>query len=119
MRNYQISIFRTQGVHTCAYKTKGGTDTKPNAVENTRRFFLNEVATEKLSTEQTAACVLAPPPPPLSETSELVYCVADLQMSNQKLQEEVRKLKQVVEGMEDSNQKLAEENEELRNQARV
>uniref|UniRef100_UPI003AACB46B inositol 1,4,5-triphosphate receptor associated 2 n=1 Tax=Centroberyx gerrardi TaxID=166262 RepID=UPI003AACB46B len=53
------------------------------------------------------------------ETSELVYCVADLQMSNQKLQEEVRKLKQVVEGMEDGNQKLAEENEELRNQARV
>ncbi|XP_055367580.1 inositol 1,4,5-triphosphate receptor associated 2 isoform X3 [Betta splendens] len=53
------------------------------------------------------------------ETSELVYCVADLQMSNQKLQEEVRKLKQVVEGMEDSNQKLAEENEELRTQARV
>uniref|UniRef100_A0A668AAA0 Lymphoid-restricted membrane protein n=1 Tax=Myripristis murdjan TaxID=586833 RepID=A0A668AAA0_9TELE len=53
------------------------------------------------------------------ETSELVYCVADLQMSNQKLQEEVRKLKQVVEGMEESNQKLAEENEELRNQARV
>ncbi|XP_026217762.1 lymphoid-restricted membrane protein isoform X2 [Anabas testudineus] len=53
------------------------------------------------------------------ETSELVYCVADLQMSNQKLQEEVRKLKQTVEGMEDSNQKLAEENEELRNQARV
>lgn len=61
MRNYQISIFRTQGVHTCAYKTKGGTDTKPNAVENTRRFFLNEVATEKLSSEQTAACVLASP----------------------------------------------------------
>ncbi|XP_054480475.1 inositol 1,4,5-triphosphate receptor associated 2 isoform X2 [Anoplopoma fimbria] len=53
------------------------------------------------------------------ETSELVYCVADLQMSNQKLQEEVRKLKQVVEAMEDGNQKLAEENEELRNQARV
>lgn len=53
------------------------------------------------------------------ETSELVYCVADLQMSNQKLQEEVRKLKQVVEGMEESNQKLAEENEELHNQARV
>ncbi|XP_068573027.1 inositol 1,4,5-triphosphate receptor associated 2 isoform X2 [Cebidichthys violaceus] len=53
------------------------------------------------------------------ETSELVYCVADLQMSNEKLQEEVRKLKQVVEGMEDCNQKLAEENEELRNQARV
>ncbi|XP_070709648.1 inositol 1,4,5-triphosphate receptor associated 2 [Pempheris klunzingeri] len=53
------------------------------------------------------------------ETSELVYCVADLQMSNQKLQEEVRKLKQVVESMEDGNQKLAEENEELRTQARV
>ncbi|XP_022073343.2 inositol 1,4,5-triphosphate receptor associated 2 isoform X4 [Acanthochromis polyacanthus] len=53
------------------------------------------------------------------ETSELVYCVADLQMSNQKLQEEVRKLKQVVEGMEESNQKLAEENEELHVQARV
>ncbi|XP_041834060.1 inositol 1,4,5-triphosphate receptor associated 2 isoform X2 [Melanotaenia boesemani] len=53
------------------------------------------------------------------ETSELVYCVADLQMSNHKLQEEVRKLKQVVECMEEGNQKLAEENEELRNQARV
>lgn len=46
-------------------------------------------------------------------------CVADLQMSNQKFQEEVKKLKQVVEAMEDSNQKLAEENEDLRNQARV
>ncbi|XP_035851762.1 inositol 1,4,5-triphosphate receptor associated 2 isoform X2 [Sander lucioperca] len=53
------------------------------------------------------------------ETSELVCCVADLQMSNQKFQEEVKKLKQVVEAMEDSNQKLAEENEDLRNQARV
>ncbi|KAK2858825.1 hypothetical protein Q5P01_003445 [Channa striata] len=53
------------------------------------------------------------------ETSELVYCVADLQMSNHKLQEEVRKLKQIVEGMEEGNQKLAEENEELRNQARI
>uniref|UniRef100_A0A3P9PC83 Lymphoid-restricted membrane protein n=1 Tax=Poecilia reticulata TaxID=8081 RepID=A0A3P9PC83_POERE len=53
-----------------------------------------------------------------SETSELVYCVADLQMSNQKLQEEVRKLKQVVESMEESNQKLVEENEDLRSQAR-
>lgn len=55
----------------------------------------------------------------LSETSELVYCVADLQMCNQKLLEEVKKLKQVAEGMEDSNQKLAEENEDLRSQARV
>ncbi|XP_068442194.1 inositol 1,4,5-triphosphate receptor associated 2 isoform X2 [Clinocottus analis] len=53
------------------------------------------------------------------ETSELVYCVADLQMSNKKLLEEVRKLKQAVEGMEECNQKLAEENEELRNQARL
>uniref|UniRef100_A0A3P9H3X5 Lymphoid-restricted membrane protein n=1 Tax=Oryzias latipes TaxID=8090 RepID=A0A3P9H3X5_ORYLA len=53
------------------------------------------------------------------ETSELVYCVADLQMSNQKLQEEVRRLKQVGEAMEESNQKLAEENEELRSQARL
>ncbi|KAL3048426.1 hypothetical protein OYC64_007073 [Pagothenia borchgrevinki] len=53
------------------------------------------------------------------ETSELVCCVADLQMSNQKLEEEVRKMKLVMESMEDSNQKLAEENEELHNQARV
>lgn len=53
------------------------------------------------------------------ETSELVYCVTDLQMNNQKLQDEVKKLKQVVESMEDTNQKLAEENEELRNQARI
>ncbi|XP_034078971.1 lymphoid-restricted membrane protein isoform X6 [Gymnodraco acuticeps] len=53
------------------------------------------------------------------ETSELLCCVADLQMSNQKLEEEVRKMKLVVESMEDSNQKLAEENEELHNQATV
>ncbi|XP_061571132.1 inositol 1,4,5-triphosphate receptor associated 2 [Cololabis saira] len=53
------------------------------------------------------------------ETSDLVYCVTDLQMSNQKLLEEVKKLKQVVESMEESNQKLAEENEELHTQARV
>uniref|UniRef100_A0A672HFN4 Lymphoid-restricted membrane protein n=1 Tax=Salarias fasciatus TaxID=181472 RepID=A0A672HFN4_SALFA len=53
------------------------------------------------------------------ETSELVYCVADLQMCKQKLQDEVRKLKLVVESMEEGNQKLAEENEELRNQARA
>lgn len=55
----------------------------------------------------------------VSETSELVYCVADLQMGNQKLQEEVKKLKQVLESMEDGNQKLAEENEELRSKARA
>ncbi|XP_061523395.1 inositol 1,4,5-triphosphate receptor associated 2 isoform X1 [Phycodurus eques] len=53
------------------------------------------------------------------ETSELVNCLADLQMSNQKLQEEVKKLKQAVEAMEESNQKLADENEELRNQTRA
>ncbi|CAL8242116.1 unnamed protein product [Merluccius merluccius] len=53
------------------------------------------------------------------ETSELMYCVADLQMSNQRLQEEVRKLKQTVEVMEDGNQRLAEDNQELRSQARV
>lgn len=70
----------------------------------------------QLSVTPTSVCVCVSL---LSETSELVYCVADLQMSNQKLQEEVRKLKQVVEGMEDSNQKLAEENEELRTAARV
>lgn len=56
---------------------------------------------------------------PISETSELVHCVADLQVSNQKLQEEVKKMKQVLDGMEESNQKLAEENEELRHKARV
>ncbi|XP_055761354.1 inositol 1,4,5-triphosphate receptor associated 2-like isoform X2 [Salvelinus fontinalis] len=53
------------------------------------------------------------------ETSDLVFCVTDLQFSNQKLQEEVRKLKQNVETMEDHNQKLAEENEELKSQARL
>uniref|UniRef100_A0A4W5MLR9 Lymphoid-restricted membrane protein n=1 Tax=Hucho hucho TaxID=62062 RepID=A0A4W5MLR9_9TELE len=53
------------------------------------------------------------------ETSDLVFCVADLQFSNQKLQQEVRTLKQTVETMEDHNQKLAEENEELKSQARL
>ncbi len=53
------------------------------------------------------------------ETSDLVFCVADLQLNNQKLQEEVRKLKQAVESMEDTNQKLIEENEELKAQAKM
>ncbi|XP_043093750.1 inositol 1,4,5-triphosphate receptor associated 2 isoform X3 [Puntigrus tetrazona] len=53
------------------------------------------------------------------ETSDLVFCVADLQLNNQKLQEEVRKLKQAVESMEDTNQKLIEENEELKSQAKI
>ncbi|KAK2892756.1 hypothetical protein Q8A67_012744 [Cirrhinus molitorella] len=53
------------------------------------------------------------------ETSDLVFCVADLQLNNQKLQEEVRKLKQAVENMEDTNQKLIEENEELKAQAKM
>ncbi|TRY62251.1 hypothetical protein DNTS_020213 [Danionella cerebrum] len=44
---------------------------------------------------------------------------ADLQLNNQKLQEEVRKLKQAVENMEDTNQKLIEENEELKAQAKI
>ena len=48
-----------------------------------------------------------------------MFCVTDLQFSNQKLQQEVRKLKQSVETMEDHNQKLAEENEELKSQARL
>ncbi|XP_059367169.1 inositol 1,4,5-triphosphate receptor associated 2 isoform X1 [Carassius carassius] len=53
------------------------------------------------------------------ETSDLVFCVADLQLNNQKLQEEVRKLKQAVESMEDTNQRLIEENEDLKAQARI
>lgn len=85
-------------------------------MDNTVPVFVNLV-TYSLCYIQIASCLYVFPP--LSETSELVYCVADLQMSNQKLQEEVRKMKQVVEGMEESNQKLAEENEDLRNQARV
>ncbi|KAF5890789.1 lymphoid-restricted membrane protein-like, partial [Clarias magur] len=53
------------------------------------------------------------------ETSDLVFCVADLQFNNQKLQQEVRKLKQATEAMEETNQKLLEENEELKNQAKL
>nr|XP_023672474.1 lymphoid-restricted membrane protein isoform X2 [Paramormyrops kingsleyae] len=53
------------------------------------------------------------------ETSDLVYCVADLQFNNHKLQEEVRKLKQAMETMEESNQKLMEENEELLARAKL
>ncbi|XP_076861511.1 inositol 1,4,5-triphosphate receptor associated 2 isoform X2 [Brachyhypopomus gauderio] len=53
------------------------------------------------------------------ETSELVFCVADLQFNNQKLQQEVGKLKQAVEAVEETNQKLLEENEALKAQARV
>ncbi|CAL9682977.1 unnamed protein product [Knipowitschia caucasica] len=53
------------------------------------------------------------------ETSELVYCVTDLQLNNHKLREEVKKLKQGVEIMEETNQKLVEENEELRNQTKM
>ncbi|XP_048124407.1 inositol 1,4,5-triphosphate receptor associated 2 isoform X2 [Alosa alosa] len=53
------------------------------------------------------------------ETSDLIYCVADLQFTNQKLQEEIRKLKQAMESMEDTNQKLIEENDDLKTQAKV
>ncbi|XP_046728867.1 inositol 1,4,5-triphosphate receptor associated 2 isoform X2 [Silurus meridionalis] len=53
------------------------------------------------------------------ETSDLVFCVADLQFNNQKLQEEVRKLKQAAETMEETNQRLIEENEELKTQAKM
>ncbi|KAM6984778.1 inositol 1,4,5-triphosphate receptor associated 2 [Aplochiton taeniatus] len=53
------------------------------------------------------------------ETSDLVYCVADLQFSNQKLQEEVKKLKQSMENIEEANQKLVEENQGLHNQAKI
>ncbi|KAJ8392334.1 hypothetical protein AAFF_G00076980 [Aldrovandia affinis] len=53
------------------------------------------------------------------ETSDLVYCVADLQFNNQKLQDEVRKLKQATETMEDLNHKLIEENETLKTQAKI
>ena len=56
---------------------------------------------------------------PRRETSDLVYCVADLQFSNHKLQEDVRKLKQAMEAMEDTNLRLAEENEQLRSQAKM
>ncbi|CAL8328805.1 unnamed protein product [Boreogadus saida] len=52
------------------------------------------------------------------ETSELVYCVADLQMSNQRLQEEMKTLKQTAELLEEGNQRLVEENGELRGHAR-
>ncbi|XP_069048828.1 inositol 1,4,5-triphosphate receptor associated 2 isoform X1 [Lepisosteus oculatus] len=52
------------------------------------------------------------------ETSDLVYCVADLQFNNQKLQDEVRKLKLAVDTMEETNNKLMEENEELKTQAK-
>ncbi|KAK1790302.1 hypothetical protein P4O66_014218 [Electrophorus voltai] len=53
------------------------------------------------------------------ETSDLVFCVADLQFNNQKLQQEVGKLKQAVEVMEETNQKLLEQNEELKAQTRA
>ncbi|MBN3317509.1 LRMP protein, partial [Atractosteus spatula] len=52
------------------------------------------------------------------ETSDLVYCVADLQFNNQKLQDEVRKLKLAVDTMEETNNKLMEENEDLKTQAK-
>lgn len=42
-------------------KTKEATHIKPRAVYNTQRFFSDEVATEKLCSEQKPACVLAPP----------------------------------------------------------
>ncbi|MGH0147562.1 UNVERIFIED_CONTAM: hypothetical protein FKN15_076843 [Acipenser sinensis] len=52
------------------------------------------------------------------ETSDLVYCVADLQFNNQKLHNEMRKLKLAVEVMEEANNKLLEEKEDFRAQAK-
>ncbi|XP_039617504.1 inositol 1,4,5-triphosphate receptor associated 2 isoform X3 [Polypterus senegalus] len=52
------------------------------------------------------------------ETSDLVYCVADLQFNNQKLLDEMRKMKHAVETTEEANHKLVEEIEKLRAHAR-
>uniref|UniRef100_A0A8C4X650 Lymphoid-restricted membrane protein-like n=1 Tax=Erpetoichthys calabaricus TaxID=27687 RepID=A0A8C4X650_ERPCA len=52
------------------------------------------------------------------ETSDLVYCVADLQFNNQKLLDEMRKMKHAVETTEEANHKLVEEIEKLRAYAR-
>ncbi|RXM33365.1 Lymphoid-restricted membrane protein [Acipenser ruthenus] len=52
------------------------------------------------------------------ETSDLVYCVADLQFNNQKLLDQMRKLKLAVEVMEETNNKLLEEKEDFRAQAK-
>ncbi|KAJ1164812.1 hypothetical protein NDU88_005246 [Pleurodeles waltl] len=50
------------------------------------------------------------------ETSDLITCVADLQLNNQKLEVQHGKLKLALEGAEEANNRLMEENELLRNQ---
>ncbi|XP_053262568.1 inositol 1,4,5-triphosphate receptor associated 2 [Podarcis raffonei] len=50
------------------------------------------------------------------ETSDLITCVADLQFSNQKLQEENNQLKTALDAMEETNNRLVEDNVELNNQ---
>ncbi|XP_078530229.1 inositol 1,4,5-triphosphate receptor associated 2 isoform X2 [Lissotriton helveticus] len=50
------------------------------------------------------------------ETSDLITCVADLQLNNQKLEVQHGKLKLALEGAEEANNRLMEENEMLHNQ---
>ncbi|XP_033018448.1 uncharacterized protein LOC117054097 [Lacerta agilis] len=50
------------------------------------------------------------------ETSDLITCVADLQFSNQKLQEENSQLKAALDAMEETNNRLMEDNVGLNNQ---
>ncbi|NXJ59682.1 LRMP protein, partial [Rostratula benghalensis] len=50
------------------------------------------------------------------ETSDLITCVADLQYSNQKLQEENIKLKLTLETVDETNNKLLADNEDLHQQ---
>ncbi|NXS93045.1 LRMP protein, partial [Jacana jacana] len=50
------------------------------------------------------------------ETSELITCVADLQYSNQKLQEENTKLKLTLDAVDETNNKLLAANEDLHQQ---
>ncbi|XP_074727465.1 inositol 1,4,5-triphosphate receptor associated 2 isoform X1 [Strix uralensis] len=50
------------------------------------------------------------------ETSDLITCVADLQYSNQKLQEENNKLKLTLEAVDETNNKLLADNKDLHQQ---
>ncbi|XP_064276751.1 inositol 1,4,5-triphosphate receptor associated 2 isoform X4 [Passer domesticus] len=50
------------------------------------------------------------------ETSDLITSLADLQYSNQKLQEENNKLKLTLEALDETNSKLLADNEHLRQQ---
>ncbi|XP_069484587.1 inositol 1,4,5-triphosphate receptor associated 2 isoform X2 [Ambystoma mexicanum] len=90
------SAFKMRGSFLAAKRRSGGMNTTSGSLE----AFGGDVSRGDL------------------ETSDLITCVADLQLNNQKLEVQQGKLKLALEGAEEANNRLMEENEMLRTQVK-